>query len=58
MNSASRGLSPDRPIQFCAVRTHQVTVGRRNRAYEAGALFDVVNRFERELATTVRLQPF
>lgn len=30
---------------------HQVTVGRRNRAYEAVGLFDVVNRFERELAT-------
>jgi Fic family protein len=30
---------------------HQMTVGRRNRAYEAVALFDVVNRFERELAT-------
>jgi Fic family protein len=30
---------------------HQITVGRRNRAYEAVGLFDVVNRFERELAT-------
>jgi len=30
---------------------HQITVGRRNRAYEAVGLFDVVNKFERELAT-------
>lgn len=30
---------------------HQITVGRRNRAYEAVGLFDVVDRFERELAT-------
>jgi Fic family protein len=30
----------------------QITVGRRNRAYEAVGLFDVVNRFERELATS------
>ena len=29
----------------------QITVGRRNRAYEAVGLFDVVDRFERELAT-------
>ena len=30
---------------------HQITVGRRNRAYEAVGLFEVVDRFERELAT-------
>ncbi len=30
---------------------HQITIGRRNRAFEAVGLFDVVNRFERELAT-------
>lgn len=30
---------------------HQITVGRRNRAYEAVGLFDVVNKFERDLAT-------
>jgi len=30
---------------------HQITVGRRNRAYEAVGLFDLVNRFERALAT-------
>lgn len=29
----------------------QITVGRRNRAYEAQGLFDVVDRFESELAT-------
>jgi Fic family protein len=29
----------------------QITVGRRNRAYEAVGLFDVVDRFERQLAT-------
>ena len=30
---------------------HQITVGRRNRAFEAVGLFEVVDRFERELAT-------
>ena len=30
---------------------HQITLGRRNRAYEAVGLFEVVDRFERELAT-------
>lgn len=30
---------------------HQTTVGRRNRAYEAVGLFELVDRFERELAT-------
>lgn len=30
---------------------HQITVGRRNRAYEAVGLFEVVDRFERALAT-------
>ncbi len=29
----------------------QITVGRRNRAYEAADLFEVVDEFERELAT-------
>jgi Fic family protein len=30
---------------------HQITIGRRNRAYEAVGLFELVDRFEHELAT-------
>jgi Fic family protein len=39
----------------------QLTVGRRNRAWEAGAVFELLNTFERHLATrrggTTRLRP-
>jgi hypothetical protein len=57
-NLARELLSVSDPAAWAALQRleaagvlHQITVGRRNRAYEAVGLFEVVDRFERELAT-------